>query len=110
MVKETVKDEVKVMVRFVKKRRSIKDYFSFSKSGIITGAADNDPAGIITYTQVGAFAGTSLLWLPIVTFPMLAVLEEISARIGVVTKKGLNRVIAENFGQKIAIAVALILI
>ena len=110
MVKDSVKDEVKVVVKFVKKRRNIKDYFTISRAGIITGAADNDPAGIITYTQVGAFAGTSLLWLPIVTFPMLAVLEEISARIGIVTKKGLNQVIAENFGQKVAIVVALILI
>ena len=110
IIEKKTQEGVKIVVRFVKKRRNIKDYFSFSRSGTITGAADNDPAGIITYTQVGALTGTTLLWLPIITYPMLVVTEEMSARIGVVAKKGLNKVIAENFGQKIALLMALILI
>ena len=110
MAEKTGKEGVGVAVKFVKKRRNIRDYFWISKSGTITGAADNDPAGIVTYTQVGALSGISLLWLPLITLPMLVVAEEISARIGVVTKKGLNRVIADNFGAKIAFLIAIVLI
>lgn len=84
---------------FFKKRRSILDFFTYSKRGIITGAADNDPSGIVTYTQVGAQTGTSLLWLLIISTPMLVAVEEMSARVGVVTRKGLNRVITERFGK-----------
>lgn len=82
----------------VKKRRSILDFFWKSKRGIITGAADNDPAGIVTYTQTGAIAGYHLLWLAPLAWPLLVAVEEMSARIGMVTKKGINQIIIENFG------------
>lgn len=82
----------------VKKRRSILDFFWKSKRGIIAGAADNDPAGIVTYTQTGAIAGYNLLWLVPLSLPLLVAVEEMSARIGIVTKKGINQIIIENFG------------
>ncbi|TSC93470.1 MAG: mn transporter [Candidatus Berkelbacteria bacterium Licking1014_7] len=90
-----------------KKRRSIRDFFRLAKSGTITGAADNDPAGIVTYTQVGAATGFSQLWLMLLSLPMLSVVEEMSARVGVVTKQGLNSVIRKNYGLKLALAVAM---
>lgn len=94
-----------------KKRRSLKHYFYYIKDGVITGSADNDPAGLVTYTQVGALTGYSLLWLMVFTVPMLIVVEEMSARVGVVTKKGLNRVISDQFGKRVAIfAMALVII
>lgn len=94
----TLRETALNLPNIFKKRRSILDFFTYSKRGIITGAADNDPSGIVTYTQVGAQTGLSLLWLLVLSTPMLVAVEEMSARIGVVTKKGLNRVIADNFG------------
>ncbi len=82
-----------------KKRRHIRDYFVLTKDGVITGAADDDPSGIVTYIQVGALTRFSQLWLIFLTLPMLIVVEEMSARVGVITKKGLNLVIEEHFGR-----------
>ncbi len=82
-----------------KKRRHIRDYFVLTKDGVITGAADDDPSGIVTYIQVGALTRFSQLWLIFLTLPMLIVVEEMSARVGVVTKKGLNLVIEDHFGR-----------
>lgn len=93
-----------------KKRRSIFDFFWRSKRGIITGAADNDPSGIVTYIQTGAAGGYNLLWLAPLAWPLLVVVEEMSARIGVVTKKGINRVIIENLGVSWAWLTMLIII
>lgn len=93
-----------------KRRRHIKDYFTLAKDGVITGAADNDPSGIVTYTQVGALTRLSQLWLLFLTVPMLIAVEEMSARVGVVTKKGLNRVIEDHYGRSIALlAMALVI-
>lgn len=95
----------------IKRRRSIFDFFWKSKRGIITGAADNDPSGIVTYTQTGALAGYNLLWLAPLAVPLLVVVEEMSARIGMITRKGINRVVIENFGPVWAwIATIIILI
>lgn len=94
-----------------KKRRHIKDYFVLAKDGVITGAADNDPSGIVTYTQVGALTGLGQLWLLFLTIPMLIVVEEMSARVGVVTKKGLNHIIEDEYGRLIAwVAMILVII
>jgi Mn2+/Fe2+ NRAMP family transporter len=82
-----------------KKRRHIRDYLMMAKDGVITGSADNDPSGIVTYTQVGAATRFSQLWLVLIAIPMLVVVEEMSARVGVVTKKGLNLVIRDQFGR-----------
>lgn len=82
-----------------KRRRHIRDYFVLAKDGVITGAADDDPSGIVTYIQVGALTRFSQLWLIFLTLPMLIVVEEMSARVGVVTKKGLNLVIEDHYGR-----------
>lgn len=88
--------------RQFKWRRHIKDYFTLAKNGVITGAADNDPSGIVTYTQVGALTRFGQLWLMFLTIPMLIVVEDMSARVGAITKKGLNRVIEDHYGRSIA--------
>jgi NRAMP (natural resistance-associated macrophage protein)-like metal ion transporter len=64
--------------------------------GVITGAADDDPSGIATYSVAGAQFGTSLLWTALLTWPMMAAVQMMCARIGKVTGEGL----AENFGQR----------
>src|SRR5271155_5276139 len=57
--------------------------------GIITGAADDDPSGIGTYSSVGAQFGYSMLWTMLFTYPLMAAIQEISARIGRVTGHGI---------------------
>ncbi|MCD6422412.1 divalent metal cation transporter [bacterium] len=91
-----------------KRRRALRDFFVLAKNGTITGAADNDPAGIVTYTQAGASTGYSLLWLMFFTVPLLIAVEEITARLAVVTKKGLASVIRDRMGSKVAIVVAIL--
>ncbi|MEK7142672.1 MAG: divalent metal cation transporter [Patescibacteria group bacterium] len=108
--KEGLKMVEKAIVYPIKKRRSIQDFFWKSKRGVITGCADNDPAGIVTYTQTGAIAGYRLLWLALLAWPLLVAIEEMSARIGVVTKKGINQVITEHYGRFWAYLAALIVL
>src|SRR5436190_14767478 len=57
--------------------------------GIITGAADDDPSGIATYSQAGAQTGFGLLWTVVLTWPMMVAVQSVSARIGRVTGRGL---------------------
>ena len=57
--------------------------------GLITGASDDDPSGIATYSQAGAQFGLNTLWTALFTFPMMVALQEMCARIGLVSKKGL---------------------
>lgn len=68
--------------------------------GIITSAADNDAGGIITYIQAGAKYRYDLLWVLILITFALAMIQEMSARMGTVTQKGLAELIRENFGVK----------
>ncbi|MEX1132564.1 MAG: divalent metal cation transporter [Flavobacteriales bacterium] len=65
--------------------------------GLITGASDDDPSGIATYSQAGAAFGPRLLWALPLTYPMMVVVQEMCARIGLVTGKGLMGVIADYY-------------
>lgn len=64
-------------------------YWATLGPGLTTGAADDDPSGIATYSQTGAQYSTSLLWLAAFTFPLMAIVQEMCARIGLVTGRGL---------------------
>jgi NRAMP (natural resistance-associated macrophage protein)-like metal ion transporter len=64
--------------------------------GVITGAADDDPSGIATYSVAGAQLGTKLLWTALLTWPLMAAVQMMCARIGMVTGQGL----AKNFKQR----------
>ena len=66
-----------------------KDYWKMLGPGLTTGAADDDPSGIATYSQTGAQYGFQLLWLAAFTFPLMAIVQEMCARIGIVTVRGL---------------------
>jgi len=65
------------------------DYWKNLGPGLTTGASDDDPSGIATYSQAGAQYGFSLLWLAAFTFPLMAIVQEMCARIGLVTGRGL---------------------
>jgi NRAMP (natural resistance-associated macrophage protein)-like metal ion transporter len=69
--------------------------------GIITGSVDNDAGGITTYSVAGALYGYNLLWTLIPSFIVLVVIQEMNARMGIVTGKGLACLIRENAGVKI---------
>ena len=58
--------------------------------GLITGASDDDPSGIGTYSQVGAQFGFGLLWTMVLSYPLMTAIQEISARIGRVTGVGIS--------------------
>ncbi len=68
---------------------SLKSLIDRLGPGIITGAADDDPSGIATYSQAGAQTGFGLLWTVVLTWPMMVAVQSISARIGRVTGRGL---------------------
>lgn len=71
--------------------------------GLTTGASDDDPAGITTYSQAGARYGNQLLWLAGFTFPLMAIVQEMCARIGLVTGKGLAANIRQYFPRWILV-------
>ncbi|MBI3980802.1 Nramp family divalent metal transporter [Candidatus Microgenomates bacterium] len=90
---------------------SLKKFLKVLGPGFITGASDDDPSGIATYSQTGARFGYGQLWLASFSFPFQAVIQEICGRIGMVTGKGLAGVIRKNYaGRVLYIAVFLLLV
>lgn len=73
--------------------------------GLITGAADDDPSGIATYSQAGAAYGYGQLWTITLCLPLMIAVQEATARIGAVTGKGLARVTSEHFSKRVLYAV-----
>lgn len=69
--------------------------------GVITGAADDDPSGIATYSQAGAGSGFGFLWIFPIMYPLLLAVQESCSRIGAVTGKGLAAVIKSNYSKKL---------
>jgi NRAMP (natural resistance-associated macrophage protein)-like metal ion transporter len=79
--------------------------------GLITGAADDDPSGIGTYSQAGAQFGFSITWTLLFTYPLMAVIQEISARIGRVTGKGIAANLRQHYPAAVLqVVVALLVI
>src|SRR3989442_12350801 len=64
-------------------------YFKLLGPGLVTGASDDDPSGITTYSVAGASLGYGMLWTAVATFPLMAAVQLICARIGLVTGRGL---------------------
>lgn len=71
-------------------RNLIVRFFSNLGPGLITGAADDDPSGIATYSTAGALLGTGQLWTALITWPLMASVQFMCARIGMVTGEGLS--------------------
>ena len=69
--------------------------------GLVTGASDDDPSGIATYSQAGAQYGLSTLWTALITFPLMASIQEMCARIGLVTSQGLTGTLKTNYSKPI---------
>lgn len=92
-------------------RAKLKRLFKIFGPGVITGAADDDPSGIATYSQTGAQFGYGQLWTVILTFPFLTAIQEACARIGAVTGQGLAAVIKKHYTKPVLfVAVALMFV
>jgi NRAMP (natural resistance-associated macrophage protein)-like metal ion transporter len=91
--------------------KRVKNYFRDLGPGLVTGAADNDPSGVATYTQTGAQFGYGQLWTAVFMLPLLIAIQEACARIGAVNDTGLAAVIKEHYSRKVLyFAVFLVLI
>jgi NRAMP (natural resistance-associated macrophage protein)-like metal ion transporter len=89
---------------------SVKLFFRSLGPGIVTGGSDNDPSGIATYSQAGAQFGYGQLWMAIVTLPMVIVVQEMCARIGIVSGKGLAQIIKQHYSKKLLYSIASLLL
>ncbi len=77
--------------------------------GVITGASDDDPSGIATYSQTGARFGYSLLWLSLFSTPLMIAVQEMSARLGMVTGRGLAGIIRKHVSVRAVVVLSLLL-
>ncbi len=86
-----------------------KKYWKTLGPGLITGASDDDPSGIATYSQTGAQYGPQLLWLATFSFPFMALIQEMCGRIALVTGRGLASNIRRSYSRKILFICAIFL-
>ena len=85
---------------------SFKEILKSLGPGLITGAADEDPSTTGTYSQAGAQFGLGMLWLALFQYPMIVVVQEMCARIGLVTGSGLAAVIKKKYSGKVVLTIA----
>jgi NRAMP (natural resistance-associated macrophage protein)-like metal ion transporter len=83
------------------KPKSPKALWKLLGPGLVTGASDDDPSGIATYSQAGAQYGLTTLWTALITFPLMAAVQEMCARIGVVTAQGLTGILRKNYPRPV---------
>ena len=84
-----------------KKSSGLIRFWNILGPGLVTGASDDDPSGIATYSQAGAAYGLMTLWTAFITFPLMASIQEMCARIGLVTSQGLAGTIKTNYSKLI---------
>ncbi|NTV30440.1 divalent metal cation transporter [candidate division WWE3 bacterium] len=93
------------------KRKGFGRFLNILGPGLVSGAADDDPSGIATYSQAGAMYGFSFLWAFPLMYPLLLAVQESCSRIGAVTGKGLAAVLKENYSKWVLyLAVALVFV
>ena len=79
----------------------IKRFWKVLGPGLITGASDDDPSGIATYSQAGAAFGLATLWTSIIAFPLMAAIQQMCAKIGLVTSQGLTGALKSNYPRPV---------
>lgn len=84
-----------------KKASKLNRFWKVLGPGLVTGASDDDPSGIATYSQAGAAFGLATLWTSIVAFPLMAYIQQMCARIGVVTSQGLTGTLKKHYPKPI---------
>lgn len=98
-------DDKKISNRF-----SLKTALKSLGPGLITGASDDDPSGIATYSQTGASFGLGMLWMALFQYPMMAVVQEMCARIGITEGDGLAFVMMKKYSKKVVLPIASLLL
>ena len=89
---------------------SIKSFLKSLGPGLITGTADDDPSSIATFAQAGAKFGLGMLWTVIYLIPLIVVIQEICARIGLLTGSGLGTIIKKKYSKKIVLPLIFLLL
>ena len=78
--------------------------------GLITGAADDDPSGIATYSQAGAQFGNNVLWTIVITYPLMVAIQVVSARLGRVTGRGLAGIMMRHYSRSLVYPIVSLLL
>jgi Mn2+/Fe2+ NRAMP family transporter len=89
-----------------RRRTLLARFFSALGPGLITGAADDDPSGIATYSAAGALLGTTQLWIALVTWPLMAAVQMTCARVAMATGKGLAGALRKKLPRSVVMAAA----
>jgi NRAMP (natural resistance-associated macrophage protein)-like metal ion transporter len=84
-----------------KKSNKLQKFWKIIGPGLVTGASDDDPSGIATYSQAGAQFGLSTLWTALLAFPLMAAIQQMCARIGLVTAQGLTGTLKKHYPKPI---------
>lgn len=92
------------------KENKLKKSLKVLGPGLVSGAADDDPSGIATYSQMGAMQGFRFLWVSLFSFPLMVVVQEMCARISLATGSGIAENIKENYSKKILYFCTLLLV
>lgn len=91
------------------KKRPLWKFWNRVGPGFVTGASDDDPSGILTYSQTGAVFGYRHLWTTVLTIPFMTVVQEMCGRIGMVTGRGLGAVLRQHYAKPVLYIAVLIL-
>src|SRR5436309_14094960 len=93
-----------------RKQSRLERFFKILGPGLVTGASDDDPSGIGTYAMAGAQLGYAALWTALLTFPLMTSVQFICAKIGLVSGRGIARVLRPPSPRTLLYAVALALL
>src|SRR5712692_2814270 len=104
------KPELVIPIRTPDEKSPTRDFFADLGPGLITGAADDDPSGISTYSVAGATFGYAPLWTALFSFPLMAAVQLMCARLGIVTGRGLASVIRRRYPRWVLWGACLLLI
>jgi NRAMP (natural resistance-associated macrophage protein)-like metal ion transporter len=88
----------------------LRQTFAVLGPGVITGAADDDPSGISTYSVAGAAYGYATLWIALLTFPLMSAVQLMCARLGIVTGQGLAAAVRDNYPRWVLWGACVILV
>jgi NRAMP (natural resistance-associated macrophage protein)-like metal ion transporter len=91
-------------------KHRLKKFLRIFGPGIVTGASDDDPSGIATYTQAGAQYGTGALWFSLFLYPLAVTVQEMCGRIGLLTGSGLAGVIKKKYSKKTVFPIIMLLL
>src|SRR5947209_8242594 len=89
----------------MREKNPVKRFFKMLGPGLITGASDDDPSGIGTYAVAGAQLGYGCLWTALLTMPLMAAVQYICAKIGLVSGRGIGGVLRQHYPRKLLYAV-----